>query len=68
VAGAGLVASAMCMCCVINYTGNTDLPQNVSASGCHLQGFVAALEAIPVISVLWVYKDSDPSSVASCRG
>jgi hypothetical protein len=45
-----------------------DLPQHVSASGCHLQGVVSALEATQVISVLWAYTGYDPSSVASCRG
>jgi hypothetical protein len=44
------------------------LPRHVSASGCHLQGVVGALEATQAMSVLWAYTDYDPSSVASCRG
>jgi hypothetical protein len=44
-----------------------DLPQHVSASGCHLQGVVGALGATQVISVLWAYTDYDPSTVATCR-
>jgi hypothetical protein len=43
-----------------------DLPQHVSASGCHLQRVVGALEAIQAMSVLWAYTDYGPSSVASC--
>jgi hypothetical protein len=30
-----------------------DLPQHVSASGCHLHGLVSALEATQAMSVLW---------------
>jgi hypothetical protein len=41
------------------------LPQHVSASGCHLQGFIGALEATRAVSVLWAYTDHEPSSVAS---
>jgi hypothetical protein len=42
------------------------LPRHVSASGCHFQGVVGALEATQAVSVLWAYTDCDPSSVASC--
>jgi hypothetical protein len=35
--------------------------QHISASGCHLQGVVGALEATQVISVLWMYVDYDSS-------
>jgi hypothetical protein len=44
------------------------LPRHVSASSCHLQGVVDALQATRAMSVLWMYMDYDPSSVATCRG
>jgi hypothetical protein len=44
------------------------LPRHVSASGCHLQGVLGALEANQAMSVLWAYTYYGPSSVASCRG
>jgi hypothetical protein len=31
--------------------------EHVSASGCHLQGVVGALEAAQVVSALWAYTD-----------
>jgi hypothetical protein len=42
------------------------LPRHVSASGCHLQGVLDALQATRAMSVLLAYTDYDPSSVASC--
>jgi hypothetical protein len=44
------------------------LPQHVSASGCHLQGVVGALEANQAVSVLWACTDYDPSRGAICSG
>jgi hypothetical protein len=44
------------------------LPRHVSASGCHFQGVVGALQATQAMSALWAYTGYDPSSVASCRG
>jgi hypothetical protein len=43
-----------------------DLPQHVTASGCHLHGVIGVLEAAQVISVLWAYTDyTDTTLVAS---
>jgi hypothetical protein len=50
------------------YSCMPDLPHHVSASVCHLQGVVGALEATQVISMSWEYTDYDPPSVVSNRG
>jgi hypothetical protein len=47
------------------YSCIPDLPQHVSASGCHFQGAVGTLEATQAIFVLWAYTDYNPSSVAT---
>jgi hypothetical protein len=49
------------------YSCIPSLPQHVSTNVCHLQGVVGALEAAQAASVLWVYTEYDPSSVASGR-
>jgi hypothetical protein len=36
------------------------LPRHVSASGCHLQVVVGALQVTQAMSVLWAYTDYDP--------
>jgi hypothetical protein len=43
------------------------LRRHVSASGCHLQGVVGALQVTQTVSVLWAYTGYDPSSVARIR-
>jgi hypothetical protein len=49
-------------CCIL------DLPQNVSATHFHHQGFVVTSEATKAIPVLWKYMDYGSFRVASCRG
>jgi hypothetical protein len=57
----------MCQGAIGFYECIPGLPQHVSAKGCHLHGFVGAVEATQVVSVLWAYMDYNLSSVASCR-
>jgi hypothetical protein len=44
------------------------LPLHASASGCHLQWVVGALQATQVMLCVWVYTGYDLSSVATTTG